>query len=47
MIEINQLKKVYTTDSLKTTALNEISLDIKEGEFCAVMGPPAVENPRC
>ena len=34
-----QLKKVYTTDSVKTTALNEISLDINEGEFCAVMGP--------
>ncbi|NBC27371.1 MAG: ATP-binding cassette domain-containing protein [Bacteroidetes bacterium] len=39
MIEINQLQKVYTTDSVKTTALNEISLDINEGEFCAVMGP--------
>lgn len=39
MIEINKLKKVYTTDSVKTTALNEISLDISEGEFCAVMGP--------
>lgn len=39
MIKINHLKKVYTTDSVKTTALNEISLDITEGEFCAVMGP--------
>lgn len=39
MIEIKKLKKVYTTDSVKTTALNEISLDINEGEFCAVMGP--------
>ena len=39
MIKIKQLKKVYTTDSVKTTALNEISLDINEGEFCAVMGP--------
>ena len=39
MIRIKQLKKVYTTDSVKTTALNGISLDIDEGEFCAVMGP--------
>jgi len=39
MIKINQLQKVYTTDSVKTTALNEINLDINEGEFCAVMGP--------
>jgi len=39
MIQINNLKKVYTTDSVKTTALNGITLDITEGEFCAVMGP--------
>ena len=30
---------MYTTDEVETTALNEISLEIKEGEFVAVMGP--------
>jgi len=39
MIEINQLKKIYTTNSVKTTAINGISLTIDKGEFCAVMGP--------
>ena len=39
MIKINNLRKVYTTNEVKTTALNGIDLEITEGEFCAVMGP--------
>ncbi|MDI9340759.1 MAG: ABC transporter ATP-binding protein [Sediminibacterium sp.] len=39
MIQIEQLKKVYRTDEVETTALNNITLDIKEGEFLSIMGP--------
>jgi putative ABC transport system ATP-binding protein len=39
MIKINQLTKVYRTTDVETTALNSIDLEIKEGEFVAVMGP--------
>ena len=39
LIEINSLKKTYRTDAVETTALNEIDVQIEEGEFIAVMGP--------
>jgi putative ABC transport system ATP-binding protein len=39
MIKTKKLKKVYTTDEVETTALNEIDLEINEGEFVAIMGP--------
>lgn len=39
MIKTSNLKKVYTTDKVETTALNGIDLKIEEGEFCAIMGP--------
>jgi putative ABC transport system ATP-binding protein len=39
MIKSVNLKKVFTTDEVETTALNNISMEIREGEFVAVMGP--------
>ncbi len=39
MIKTQNLKKVYTTDEVETTALNQVDLEVEEGEFCAVMGP--------
>ena len=39
MIKTKDLKKIYTTEEVETTALNNISLEIKEGEYVAVMGP--------
>jgi len=39
MIKTNNLKKIYTTDEVETTALNGIDLEIRKGEFCAIMGP--------
>lgn len=39
MIQISQLKKVYRTDEIETTALNNIDLQINEGEFLSIMGP--------
>jgi len=39
MIKTVNLKKVYRTDEVETTALNEVSIDIKAGEFVSIMGP--------
>jgi putative ABC transport system ATP-binding protein len=39
MIKLKNLEKVYTTEEVETTALNNINLEIKEGEFVAIMGP--------
>ena len=39
MIKTVNLKKVFTTDEVETTALNNLNIEIQEGEFVAVMGP--------
>jgi putative ABC transport system ATP-binding protein len=39
MIALKNVSKVYQTKTIETIALNEISLDIEEGEFLSVMGP--------
>lgn len=39
MIKITNLEKVYRTDEVETIALNKLSMEIKKGEFVAVMGP--------
>jgi len=39
MIRTENLTKVFRTDEVETTALNKVSLDIKQGEFVAIMGP--------
>ena len=39
MIRTDKLVKVYRTDEVETTALNEVSIEIKEGEFVSIMGP--------
>ncbi len=39
MIETRQLTKIYQTEEIETTALNQVDLSVKEGEFVSVMGP--------
>lgn len=39
MIKITALEKIYRTEEVETIALNKLSLEIKKGEFVAVMGP--------
>jgi putative ABC transport system ATP-binding protein len=39
MIKTENLTKVYRTDEVETTALNEVSIQIKAGEFVSIMGP--------
>ena len=39
MIKAINLTKVFRTESVETTVLNGINLEINEGEFLAIMGP--------
>jgi putative ABC transport system ATP-binding protein len=39
MIKTNDLTKVFRTEEVETTALNKVTLHVKEGEYVAVMGP--------
>lgn len=39
MIEINNLSKVFRTSEVETIALNQVNLQVNEGEFVAIMGP--------
>lgn len=39
IIQAKNLSKVYKTDVLETTALSDVSFEIKKGEFVAIMGP--------
>ncbi len=39
MIRTNNLKKIYRTEEVETTALDNVNIEIKEGEFVSIMGP--------
>ncbi|WP_175636407.1 ABC transporter ATP-binding protein [Pedobacter ghigonis] len=39
MIRLQNIEKVYRTDTVETLAINGINLDIARGEFLSIMGP--------
>jgi putative ABC transport system ATP-binding protein len=39
MIKTKNLIKIFRTDEVETRALNHVNLEIREGEFVAIMGP--------
>jgi putative ABC transport system ATP-binding protein len=39
LIKTNELTKIFRTEEVETTALNKVTLNVKEGEYVAVMGP--------
>ena len=39
MIEVHNISKSYRRDSLEIPVLSNITLDVPEGEFLALMGP--------
>ena len=39
MIKTNNIQKVFRTEEVETWALHNVSLEVKEGEFVAIMGP--------
>ena len=39
MIQIQNLKKSFRTEEVETLALNNVNINVEEGEFVAIMGP--------
>ena len=39
MIKTEKLQKIFRTEDVETWALHDVTLEIKEGEFVAIMGP--------
>ena len=39
MIKLNNISRVYQSNDIETTALDQVTLDIEHGEFVAIMGP--------
>ncbi|MCX6705868.1 MAG: ABC transporter ATP-binding protein [Candidatus Woesebacteria bacterium] len=39
MINISHVSKIYNTGDIETKALDDVSFNIKKGEFVAIMGP--------
>ena len=39
MIKANNLTRIFLTEEVETTALKQVTFEIKQGEFVAIMGP--------
>ncbi len=39
LLETKSVKKVFRTEEVETWALNDVTLEVNEGEFVAIMGP--------
>lgn len=39
VLRITHISKIYTMDGIQFTAVHDVSLSIKEGEYVAIMGP--------
>ena len=39
MIKLENIEKIFRTEEVETVALNGVSLEVKKGEFVAIMGP--------
>ena len=39
MIKTINLQKIFKTEEVETWALNNVSIEVKQGEFVAIMGP--------
>lgn len=39
MIKLTNLSKVYRTEEIETTALKDVNMEVRAGEFVSIMGP--------
>ena len=44
MIKTIGLSKIFRTENVQTTALNEVNIEINRGEFVAIMGPSGCDK---
>lgn len=47
MIKTINLQKIFKTEEVETWALNNVSIEVKQGEFVAIMGPSGCGNQHC
>jgi putative ABC transport system ATP-binding protein len=39
MLKLHNVSRIYVTDDVETSALNNVNIEIQQGEFVAIMGP--------
>lgn len=39
MLSLQNIKKIFRTEEVETTALNDVNINISKGEFVSIMGP--------
>ncbi|HIT49309.1 MAG TPA: ABC transporter ATP-binding protein, partial [Candidatus Coprenecus stercoripullorum] len=39
MLKVENISKIFRMEEIETVALNNVSFEIKQGEFVAIMGP--------
>lgn len=39
IISVKNVSKVYRTDEIETTALENVNIEVEKGEFISIMGP--------
>ena len=39
MIKLENIEKLYRTDTMETVALGNVNLEVEDGEFISIMGP--------
>ena len=44
IIELKQIKRLFRTSEIETIALENVNLEVAEGEFVAIMGPSGCEE---
>ena len=47
MLQIQHIKKEYQTGSLVQKALDDVSLNLRDNEFVAILGPSSIASTSC
>ena len=47
IIKTEKLVKIFQTEEVETIALNGVDIEVKEGEFVAIMGPSGCASLPC
>ena len=46
LVELRNVSKIYRLGEEEIRALDDVTLDIEEGEFISIIGPSGAANPR-